>query len=75
MFVETPHRNRGLGRQILSALEKRAGALGYRRIRLETGDRQPEAIALYSSAGYERIPAYGEFAASQRSLCFEKSLS
>ena len=28
---------------------------------LETGDRQPEAIALYEAAGYERIPNFGHY--------------
>jgi hypothetical protein len=37
---------------LLQAVEERARALGYRRIVLETGSRQPEAVALYLAAGW-----------------------
>ncbi len=43
-------------------------------IRLETGDRQPEAIKLYASSGFEPIPRFGPFVDDPRSLCFEKRL-
>lgn len=59
---------------MLGALEQTAAARGYRAIRLETGIHQPEAIALYLSAGYHRIPCYEEFIGDPRSRCFEKSL-
>jgi GNAT superfamily N-acetyltransferase/pimeloyl-ACP methyl ester carboxylesterase len=74
MFVEPDARQRGLGRAILEKLEASAHRLGYRLIRLETGDRQPEAVALYERAGYQRIPPYGEFMECARSICFEKRL-
>jgi putative acetyltransferase len=72
--VEPDARQRGLGRAILEKLEASAHRLGYRLIRLETGDRQPEAVALYERAGYQRIPPYGEFMECARSICFEKRL-
>jgi GNAT superfamily N-acetyltransferase len=75
MFVRPEFRRRGLARAILTRLEEAAAARGYRTIRLETGDGQPEAIALYSSAGYRPIPCYGEYAAHPSSCCFEKSLA
>ncbi len=74
MFVEPAVRRQGLGRFILQNLEKKARDLGYRLIRLETGQRQPEAVALYEQAGFHRIPAYGEFQQSPLSVCFEKEL-
>ena len=43
-------------------------------VRLETGTRQPEAIRLYESAGYQRIAPYGDFKDSPLSVCFEKSI-
>src|SRR5262245_10871265 len=73
MFVEPGARCRGLGRKILEELESAARRLGYRKVRLETGLRQPEAIQLYESAGYQRIAPYGEFR-SPLSVCFEKTL-
>jgi len=41
---------------------------------LETGLRQPEAIALYNKSGYSVIPNYGQYAGKYNSLCFEKSV-
>ena len=74
MFVRPEHRRQGFSRAILGAIEERARDRGYGTIRLETGVDQPAAIALYQSAGYYPIPAYGEFADDPRSLCFEKRL-
>ena len=74
MYVVPEARGRGLGRRLLEELEAEAQRLGYTGIVLETGDRQPEALGLYESAGYERIPCYGVYATRALSLCFEKSL-
>ena len=67
MFVERTARGRGLGRRVLLFLEERARRAGYAEIWLETGTNQPEAMALYESAGYLRIPPYGEFRRDPRS--------
>jgi GNAT superfamily N-acetyltransferase len=74
MFVVPAFRGRGIARAILGALEAAAGRLGFGTLRLETGTRQPEAIALYESAGYARIPPYGEYVGDPFSVCFEKHL-
>jgi hypothetical protein len=50
-------------------------AAGRRRIVLETGTMQPEAIALYTSAGYEPMPAFGAYADSPTSRYFTKPLA
>ena len=50
----------------------RPAALGYSALVLETGLRQPEAIALYESAGYEIIPNYGFYKESDLSRCYRK---
>src|ERR1700733_13191046 len=60
MYVRDTHRGRGFGRAMLAALEEIAARRGCRIIRLETGASQPEAIALYERAGYQRIPCYGD---------------
>jgi putative acetyltransferase len=75
MYVRDAHRGRGFGRAILAALEEIAVRRGYGTIRLETGASQPEAIALYESAGYHRIPRYGDHASDPLSRCFEKQLA
>ena len=57
-----------------SRLEARAAELGYRRLQLETGLAQPEAIALYESHGWHRITPYGHYKDSPQSVCFAKAL-
>lgn len=74
MYVAPEGRGRGVGRRILAALEEAAGALGYHEVRLETGVLQAEAMALYSSAGYERMPCYGEFEGKPKSVCYRKAI-
>jgi GNAT superfamily N-acetyltransferase len=75
MYVAPEARGRGLSRALLAALEREAGGLGYRAVRLETGVLQPEAIGLYTSAGFEAIPCYGPYVDDPRSRCFEKLLT
>src|SRR5262249_14449887 len=74
MYVCPEERGRGIGRRILAVLEAEARALGLRRIVLETGVRQAEALALYEGAGYRPIPAYGEYVGSPISVCMAKDL-
>jgi len=56
IWTDGRHRRRGLGRALLKVLEADIAARGYRRVYLTTGDRQPEAEALYLAAGYRRLP-------------------
>lgn len=74
MYVLPTFRNRGVGAQIVSALERVAAAIGMGIIRLETGVLQPEAIRLYEKCGYERIDSYGPYANMTESICLEKLL-
>ena len=50
----------GIARRLLAALEDAARELGYERVRLDTGARQPHARALYESAGFQPIPDYND---------------
>ena len=75
MFVRKDQRGRGFARAMLAALEDLGARRGYVAIRLETGVGQPEAIALYESAGYQRISCFGEYTSDSWSRCFEKRLS
>ncbi|MDX6286915.1 MAG: hypothetical protein QOG53_2400 [Frankiales bacterium] len=61
MFVAPAYRRRGLARYVLLALEDAARAAGHTQLWLETGQRQPEALELYRSAGYEPIDGYGHY--------------
>ncbi len=74
MYVTPAARGRGLARGMLAALEDAARAAGHRRAILETGSRQPEAVALYRSAGYTEIPAFGYYAGSPHSIHLGKVL-
>jgi GNAT superfamily N-acetyltransferase len=74
MYVAKRGRRRGVARAMLTRLEDEARALGYRALQLETGEVQQEAVALYASAGWTRIPSYGRYQTDPRSICFEKSL-
>jgi GNAT superfamily N-acetyltransferase len=74
MYVAPEARGRGISRRILVGLEEQAAALGYRRVILETGIRQAEAMALYESAGYEPIANYGGYRDSPLSRCYAKAL-
>jgi GNAT superfamily N-acetyltransferase len=60
MFVVPEARSRGLARVLLGALEDAARGLGYTRVCLDTGSRQPHARALYESAGYRRVAPYND---------------
>lgn len=75
MYVRAAHRRRGHARRLLAAVEERALALGHRRLVLETGQMQPEAVALYRSAGYGPIAPYGHYADSPHSIHLAKVLA
>ena len=73
MFVSPAFRGRGLARLVLEELEQIATENGLRRLILETGVRQPEAIGLYRSAGYRRIANYGPYV-DEPSVCLARWL-
>ncbi|MFJ3672229.1 GNAT family N-acetyltransferase [Streptomyces sp. NPDC090106] len=74
MFVIEQARGLGLARRILGALEEDARAAGRLRMVLETGDKQPEAIALYVSSGYEPCDKFGYYRDYESSRCYAKAL-
>ena len=74
MYTSPENRGKGIASLILAELEKWAAELSYTKCVLETGLRQPEAIALYKKNGYLLIPNYGQYAGVENSLCFGKSL-
>jgi GNAT superfamily N-acetyltransferase len=74
MYVAADRRRSGHARAVLAELERTAAAAGRRRMVLETGTRQPEAIALYAAAGYAPMPSFGVYRDSPTSRCFAKPL-
>lgn len=74
MYVVPSARGRGFARELLAGLEESARTAGRRRMVLETGTAQPEAIALYGSSGYAAIEKFGFYSSSKTSRCFGKTL-
>ncbi|WP_328350578.1 GNAT family N-acetyltransferase [Mycobacterium sp. NBC_00419] len=64
IWTDNRFRRQGHASRLLDALEAEIVERGYQRIYLTTGDRQPEAEALYLARGYTRLseplPAFGE---------------
>lgn len=74
MYVLPTSRKSGIASKVLAELERWSRELAYTRCVLETGKRQPEAIALYTQRGYRPIANYGQYVGIENSLCFEKPL-
>lgn len=74
MYVAPASRGSGVATEILLALEEWARVQGWSSLRLETGDAQPDAVRFYTRSGYEPIPAFGAYAESANSHCFERPL-
>jgi GNAT superfamily N-acetyltransferase len=74
MFTTQAARGRGVARRLLARIEESAREAGCHRVILETGDRQPEAIALYESAGYLRIADFGYYKDYPDVLSYAKPL-
>ena len=74
MYTLTESRGKGIATKVLIELEKWAKELSYGKCILETGKKQPEAIALYKKNGYKLIPNYGQYVNAENSVCFEKEM-
>lgn len=74
IWTAATHRRQGLARRVCEALEVEAARLGYTRIFLTTGFRQPEAAALYHDMGYTGLYDPGADLAALFKLPFEKAL-
>jgi GNAT superfamily N-acetyltransferase len=74
MYVKKEFRSKGLSKLVLNSLEEFIKNNGYKRIILETGGKQPEAISLYRKFGYSEIPCYARHSLDPESLCFAKNV-
>ena len=75
VYVAPEARGRGFAKALVADLIEAAVELGYARVRLETGVRQHEALALYRGLGFEQIPCWEPYSADPFSRCFERTLS
>lgn len=74
LYVVPAARRQGIARAILGELQRRAAEFQYRKIRAETGNRQPDAILLYETSGFQRIQPFGSHADDPVSVFLEKTL-
>ena len=74
MYVVPASRGSGVATGLLRALEAAALHRGWPTLRLETGPAQPDAMRFYEREGYEQIPLFGQYAGSDLSVCYERSL-
>jgi GNAT superfamily N-acetyltransferase len=75
MYVLDHARRRGLARLMLAELEATALEAGAHRVELNTGDQQPEAIALYQSSGYLPTKGFGHYACTPGAIFYGKTLA
>ncbi|MBK9336122.1 MAG: GNAT family N-acetyltransferase [Lewinellaceae bacterium] len=74
MYTTPEGRGKGIASRVLAELEAWAAELSCEKCVLETGIKQPEAIALYQKNAYRLIPNYGQYVGAKNSVCFEKIL-
>jgi GNAT superfamily N-acetyltransferase len=75
VYVAPTARRLGLAGLIMDALESSAALAGHRSVVLNSGDRQPEALALYAARGYRSVPGYGVYADSPDAVFLGKQLT
>jgi ribosomal protein S18 acetylase RimI-like enzyme len=74
VYVEPAFRRRGLARWVMAALEDSAARAGHRSVVLNTGQEQPEALALYDRLGYQPVPGYGVYACAPDAVFLGREL-
>ncbi|WP_210495657.1 GNAT family N-acetyltransferase [Patulibacter sp. SYSU D01012] len=75
MYVDPLARGTGVADALLAALEAAATERGWTTLRLETGERQPDAMRFYARAGYAEIPPFGPYVGAPFARCFERRLA
>jgi GNAT superfamily N-acetyltransferase len=74
MFVLPSSRGRGIARKVLEELETWRREDDFIQSKLETGNNQPEAVAVYKRALYRQIPNYPPYTNMADSICMAKML-
>ncbi|TDF99874.1 N-acetyltransferase [Paenibacillus piri] len=73
-FVDRDYRKQGIAGRMLAFLEGQAKEQCFETIKLEAGPGQPEALRFYEKHGYREIDKFGEYAACELSICYEKRI-
>ncbi|ROP63900.1 acetyltransferase (GNAT) family protein [Curtobacterium sp. PhB130] len=75
LIVLSSARGKGAATALLDECERVGREQGAARLILQTGDKQPDAVALYEKTGWRAIPVYEPYAATMPwSFCFDKAL-
>jgi len=74
IFVPPAERGLGIATMIMAELERSAREFDYDAMRLETGDKQLESIALYGKSGFYRIPNFPPYENDPAAFCYEKQI-
>lgn len=75
VFVDARVRGTGASRALMTELERIAAERGAQRLVLQTGDRQPDAVALYERIGYTRIAVFAPYTEFALSRCYAKPVA
>ncbi|WP_334108027.1 GNAT family N-acetyltransferase [Methylobacillus sp.] len=75
LFVLPEARRQGVAKRLIQVLEQHALQQGYICMRVETGNKQSGAIALYQEMAYQPIAPFGVYIGNPVSYCFEKQLT
>jgi putative acetyltransferase len=74
VFVSEAHRGSGAALELMGHLEERAREEGFPIVRLETGTRQPRAVAFYRKLGYRETEPFEPYEADPLSVFMAKDL-
>jgi GNAT superfamily N-acetyltransferase len=68
-------RGLGISKLLMAEIETIAREAGIRRLVLQTGNLQHQAVSLYERLGYVSIPIYGGYEVIPGALCYEKVIT
>jgi putative acetyltransferase len=74
MFIRTEFRRMGYSHKLLDFIVNRCHELSYKKIQLETGISQPEAISVYKKHGFRKIRAFNDYKEDPLSIFFELNI-
>jgi len=74
VFIKEEFRGKGISKELMRLLEKRAIEKGFCKLILETGEPLFEAMGLYNQLGYLITENYGQYKDLKESICMQKSL-
>ena len=74
LFVDPVARGGGIATKLVNKLESQAYSDGYKRIVVETGKNNSDAIRLYTKMNYQLIDNYPPYDGLSNSVCMSKNL-